>query len=303
MTAPVVTAVPLVPGHPRPIFTRYIKLTIDQTDSGGTVHQFECSVTQAGITSTGGDKQELNTLCPDGSYSEVTERTYSLDITGVQDVETQESLMLFLWEHADEDAEALFYPKVDKNGTPQGRGWKGDVKLSPPDTIGNTTSGTYATFTASLPFQGKPVLVDADGNEVAPPVVPPTGVTAGKPGAFTPANATAPADLAALQALGSLGQAAAWTAGQYVVLGDGSYATWNGTAWVNAPKATSATAGTPGNWSPANAIPPATFAALSTAAPPITASPVTAWTTGQNVVLNDASTAHWSGTAWVSGAA
>src|SRR5215471_996817 len=126
MTSPLAVE-PLVPGPPRPIFTRYIKLTVEQTDgSGATItHSFECSVTQAGITSTGGDKQSLNTLCPEGSYSETTERTYSLDITGVQDVETQDSLMLFLWEHADEDAEALFYPVVDKNGTPQGRGWKG----------------------------------------------------------------------------------------------------------------------------------------------------------------------------------
>jgi hypothetical protein len=35
----------------------------------------------------------------------------------------------------------------------------------------------------------------------------------------------------------------------------------------------------------------------------ITATPATAWTTGQHVVLGDASKAHWSSTAWVTGQA
>jgi hypothetical protein len=72
-----------------------------------------------------------------------------------------------------------------------------------------------------------------------PPVIPVSGVTAGVPGAFTPANATSiPANLAALQADPIIGNAgtskpgAAWTVGQYVDLGDASDASWNGTAWV-----------------------------------------------------------------------
>ena len=63
--------------------------------------------------------------------------------------------------------------------------------------------------------------------------------------------------------------------------------------------ATGATAGSPGTFTPAGSTPPANFAALAT----VTASPTTAWTTGQHVVLGDATTAHWSGTAWVAGAA
>lgn len=70
-----------------------------------------------------------------------------------------------------------------------------------------------------------------------PSVIPapsPTGVVAGDPGTFTPAGAV-PANLAALQALGTLGQTTAWDSGDYVVLGDDSQATWNGTAWVVFP--------------------------------------------------------------------
>lgn len=63
--------------------------------------------------------------------------------------------------------------------------------------------------------------------------------------------------------------------------------------------ATGATAGTPGSWTPAGATPCAVFTQMDT----ITASPVTAWATGEYVVLGDASEAYWGGTAWTSGRA
>jgi len=71
--------------------------------------------------------------------------------------------------------------------------------------------------------------------------------------------------------------------------------------------ATGATAGTPGTWTPAGSTPPATVAALIAGTPnTVTASPTSAWTTGQYVQTQTAGTsgqAHWSGTAWVSGPA
>src|SRR5215813_6596019 len=63
--------------------------------------------------------------------------------------------------------------------------------------------------------------------------------------------------------------------------------------------ATGATAGNPGTFTPAGATPPANLAAMTG----ITASPTTAWTAGQHVVLGDASSAHWSSSAWVVGVA
>jgi len=63
-----------------------------------------------------------------------------------------------------------------------------------------------------------------------PPPIVATGATAGSPGAWTPAGAVPPADLAAANALGYSG--AAWTVGQYVVLGDASEAYWDGAAFV-----------------------------------------------------------------------
>lgn len=63
----------------------------------------------------------------------------------------------------------------------------------------------------------------------------PTGINTGAtPHTFTGGTSghEVPPNLAALQSLGSLGQTTAWASGKYVVLGDASKASWNGTAWV-----------------------------------------------------------------------
>jgi hypothetical protein len=62
--------------------------------------------------------------------------------------------------------------------------------------------------------------------------------------------------------------------------------------------ATTATAGIPGTW---DGIRPADFATLDAGA--YTASPATAWTAGQHVILGDGSKAYWNGTDWVAGTA
>jgi hypothetical protein len=74
-----------------------------------------------------------------------------------------------------------------------------------------------------------------------------------------------------------------------------------------APAATGATAGTPGTWTPGGSTPPSSVANLIAGTPvTVTASPATAWTTGQYVQTGTAGAAgeaHWSGTAWVAGRA
>lgn len=66
-----------------------------------------------------------------------------------------------------------------------------------------------------------------------------------------------------------------------------------------APTATGAAAGVPGHFTPTGAFRPETLADMTG----ITASPTSAWTAGQYVVLQDGSRAHWTGTAWAAGAA
>lgn len=60
-----------------------------------------------------------------------------------------------------------------------------------------------------------------------------------------------------------------------------------------------AVAGDPGSLLPAGSTPPANIAALLASG--LVPSPATAWTTGQNIILGDATTANWNGTAWEAG--
>lgn len=68
------------------------------------------------------------------------------------------------------------------------------------------------------------------------------------------------------------------------------------------PAATGATAGIPATLTPADSYPPETYAELTTTHT-LTASPASAWTTGQHVVLGDSSHAYWDGTDWQVGEA
>jgi hypothetical protein len=72
---------------------------------------------------------------------------------------------------------------------------------------------------------------------------------------------------------------------------------WTRTSMVAATGASGVSS--PGTFTPAGAMAPANLAAMGS----VTASPATAWTTGQYVKLGDGSTAHWNGTAWVAGIA
>lgn len=73
---------------------------------------------------------------------------------------------------------------------------------------------------------------------------------------------------------------------------------------VYLPKASGATAGIPGTWTPPGSRPPAD--AAQAAAWAVVASPTTAWTSGQYVqgsTVGAAGRMAWSGTGWVGGAA
>lgn len=74
-----------------------------------------------------------------------------------------------------------------------------------------------------------------------------------------------------------------------------------GQAVASGPEATGATSGTPGTWTPVDSYAPQTFTDLESST--ITASPSTAWLTGEYVVLGDGSHAYWDGTAWQVGEA
>lgn len=103
--------------------------------------------------------------------------------------------------------------------------------IEPDQQTRGEIEGAAVTFTWQEDdlFNGAPFW---QWGPAVPGTVAPTGVTAGAPGSFTPAGSTAPANLAALQALGALGETTAWTTGQHVVLGDASQAHWDGDSWA-----------------------------------------------------------------------
>lgn len=77
---------------------------------------------------------------------------------------------------------------------------------------------------------------------------------------------------------------------------------WGGADRDNVPQATGATAGTPGTWTPAGTDPAPNLAGMAG----VTASPASAWTTGQYVqtaLTGAPGRVTWSGTAWVGGVA
>lgn len=85
---------------------------------------------------------------------------------------------------------------------------------------------------------------------------------------------------------------------------------WGTQGWpdlIDTVPASGATAGIPGTWTPAGAEPPADLQSLINGNPvTVTASPATAWTTGQYVQTRTAGAAGratWTGTTWVGGAA
>lgn len=70
---------------------------------------------------------------------------------------------------------------------------------------------------------------------------------------------------------------------------------------ASGPAPTTATAGTPGTWGPVDSYPEETLVSLQASS--VTASPATAWGTGEYMVLGDGTRAHWDGSAWVAGIA
>lgn len=181
------------------------------------------------------------------------------------------------------------------------------------DMTGVTPTPPEGAFDWDFPtYTDRPFLYARDNNA---PVglsgcfanlgIPITGIIPGAPATLIPPNATRPADLEALRAMGDLGQTTAWLPGQWLDLLDGTQAYWDGTDWQagRAPQpiipATSATAGKPGTFGPPGATVPANLAAMSG----ITAIPTTKWLTDEYVNTADNSPTYWSGSAWTLGKA
>ena len=112
----------------------------------------------------------------------------------------------------------------------------GTLQLMP-----NTTESAF--FWQGLAYMGADIDCSLDAPKVSadfkaagawsvPGQVLATGAGPGTgTGTFTPAGATPPQNFAALSGV-TASPATNWTTGQYIQLGDGTRANWNGTAWA-----------------------------------------------------------------------
>lgn len=116
------------------------------------------------------------------------------------------------------------------------RGKEGEAPVQIWNAVDSSEGPPTATPSETATLVPVAIPIEVIEEPVEPEVPPPTGVdatgaTAGSPGSFTPSGATAPADLAGLNAI-TADPMTPWTEGQHVVLGDSSQAYWDGTTWL-----------------------------------------------------------------------
>jgi hypothetical protein len=201
---------------------------------------FSCQVTSGALNASANTTQQTTpaTFCsPESTRTAVGVTSYALDITGLQDANSDpaNSISRYLFEHDT----LLAYFMIGFDG------------LNPPKAIGKVRliAGAIGgdarvdlTFTLSLPVETKPDIMF--GNATVSEIVTgggsggaATGATAGTPGTWTPGGATAPANAAgATSASITASPTTAWTTGQYVqgtTAGSSGEMHWTGTAWAS----------------------------------------------------------------------
>lgn len=154
-------------------------------------------------------------LTPTSNFAFGTAAEWVANLAYAQDWATPESLSEYLHEHEGESIDVTFQPL---NG---GRSVTATLVVAPGAIGGAVDSVAVAS-----------VSLGSTKPELSAVSSAPTGVTADSPGAFTPSGSTVPKNLAALQALGALGETTAWSTGDFVVLRDLSTAHWGGSAWA-----------------------------------------------------------------------
>jgi hypothetical protein len=210
--------------------------TVTEGDYDAGAASWKCQVTSGKLTPSASTTTTdvPATFCgPARTIPTPGETSYALDAEFLQDVTVKAGLSRFLFEH-DTD-EAYFLLGLDGDDPPKAIG---RVRVQAGDFGG--AARTNLTATVSLPLSRKPQIDfgTATDSEVVPPNPGPgaaSGATAGTPGAWTPAGATPPATVAALQASSVVANpATAWTTGAYVqtgTAGTGGQAHWDGDSW------------------------------------------------------------------------
>jgi len=141
-----------------PLFMRDVYLTLNVGTPGG---EYQCHVSEARVQVTPGAQVDIQTLCSDGTFSQVGQSTYSLVLEGIQDWSddtTDQGLARFLWEQEGESAtfvlnahgETVTVPTADQPSM------EGSVTLIAGDYGG--VINEYASLSLELPCLAKPTL-------------------------------------------------------------------------------------------------------------------------------------------------
>lgn len=196
---------------------------------------FSCQPTNVTITPDheGTEEDSVEVLCGDtlaGSVANVL--TANLTSTSIQDFTNPAGLIAYSWAHDGEIVDFTWSPTSDTDDAWTGKVTVGALLVGGDVNTRITTDMEWKITELTTPVRLGSKLV------IGSAAVAITGVTAGTPGSFQPSDATLPANLTALKAdpvvgdTGTSKPSAAWTTGQWVVLGDASEAHWDGTAWA-----------------------------------------------------------------------
>lgn len=187
--------------------------------TGGTT--FACQANNVHVTpSYADDGDATETLCGDKIPAGKKE-TWVIGGTSLQDFDDPAGFLTYCFDNRMDTVAFSWQPNTE--GAPT---WTGNVVLVALEEGGDVN--TRLTTDWEFDLSGTPVRQYT--------VVAATGATAGVPGAFTPAGAAAPANVAALTSKPVVASpATAWTVGQYVqtaTAGTAGQAYWSGSAWV-----------------------------------------------------------------------
>ena len=144
-----------------PLFMRDVSLTL--TIGADPALEVNCDVHTVEVVTTPGDEVTYQTLCPDGSFSEVGRSSYALHIVAAQDW-GPDGLARVLWEQEGEQAEFRYQAHGADVATADAPsdsipGMMGTIRLIAPSYGGE--ADTYAELDVTLPCATKPELMAA----------------------------------------------------------------------------------------------------------------------------------------------
>jgi hypothetical protein len=141
-----------------PLFMRDVSLTLSLVGTG-TPAEFNCDAHTAEVIAEAGDDVTYQTLCPDGSFSEIGRSKYSLHIVAAQDWSAA-GLARFLWDNEGATADFTYQAHGDATvpsaDTP---GMAGTVRLVAPNYGGEAEA--YAELDVTMPCTAKPTIATA----------------------------------------------------------------------------------------------------------------------------------------------